>query len=716
MRGAALALALLALATTWRGAHAEPMVPSLDDRTAALARALTPPLASVLSPLPRMRGADRADKLAFMAELGWRLDARHRFSDMPAWRVIMGWPEPLDTLFTWDRSADDRSPARYPHPAGQHDPALDFAASVAVGWIDPDTLSCRFPLRARFLLRHGLIRGPLALDEGRCAVDRWADWPRVDGVEVIYVTPSWDDPSASMGHVIFRVRHRHDERVTGDNFAPSFAYSAIDDPETTPNYLLRGILGGLTASMKLETFGDVYRRYAVDERRDLVLYDLVLSREELHDLLAEAHRQRHDEMAVPYRFFSVNCASLAWDLVRAVVPSLPERSSLMTHPHEVVSGLIAAGRARPRGIIRAQRTRAAEAEARQDALAPALARVPGFPALHAARWSPPEARAAALGTFAALDPTAALAITSRGPRDDATLAALTEYVDLVIDVEAQAIVQRDGAFDPAATSAPLEAALDLRATLPIRPDVREAPFPPWRIGPSGSRHVQLSTGVSDAGRLEAAVTVAVLDEEAGEARAVSLRRSGRNVVMRSETRISTDGAGAPVVESEELTLLEIASWGVGPRTDRSWLASRMGFVASFGSESWPREGMPFALLLRGGPGLTLVASDDFAAHLVVGADVVLETWAIDAARFRGGVGAFVEAALPLGSAENRVRVNARLRPTWAWDDGFGLGVEIDGGLDLTLDPQAGLVLRPMLTWRHGLPAGNGLRFGLALAW
>jgi len=228
--------------------------------------------------------------------------------------------------------------------------------------------------------------------------------------------------------------------------------------------------------------------------------------------------------------------------------------------------------------------------------------------------------------------------------------------------------------------------------------------------------MDVASGVTSEGRLDAAVTVAILYEQAGEARAAMLRRTGRSVVMRSETRLSTDGEGAPVVESERLTVLELASWGVGPRTDRSWAASRLGFLVSLASESWPRHDMPFAVLLRGGPGLTLFASDDFAAHLVVGADLVLETWSDDDARFRTGLGVFVEGAAPLGSRENRARVNARLRPTWAHAAGFGLAVEIDLALDLTLDPERGLLLRPSLAWRRGLPAGDGLRFALALAW
>ncbi|MFO0750717.1 MAG: DUF4105 domain-containing protein [Myxococcota bacterium] len=323
-----------------------------DDRAAALAALLTPELASVVRPLPRMHDASKAEKLAFLAELGRRVDARDHLSDDPAWRAIMAWPEPGDTLLTFSRTAPDQSPLRYPVPAGRFDPALDFAASVAVGWLEPKTLSCRFPLRARFLLRHGLLRGPLPLDLGQCPVDGWAEWPRVDGVEALYVTPTWGDPSASMGHVIFRVRHVASGRASGESFAPVFAYSAIDAPSKGVGYLLRGMTGGLTASIRLETFGDVYRRYAIDERRDLEVYDLRLAREDLHDLLAEVWAEHEDQMAVPYAFFSVNCASLAWDLMRAVRPDLPERASLLTHPHEVVGKLLEAGLLAPRGASR----------------------------------------------------------------------------------------------------------------------------------------------------------------------------------------------------------------------------------------------------------------------------------------------------------------------------------------------------------------------------
>ncbi|MFO0750718.1 MAG: hypothetical protein U1F43_34370 [Myxococcota bacterium] len=218
--------------------------------------------------------------------------------------------------------------------------------------------------------------------------------------------------------------------------------------------------------------------------------------------------------------------------------------------------------------------------------------------------------------------------------------------------------------------------------------------------------------MSDQGRAELALTLAVMDEDAGASRAVVLRRAGRTVVLRSETRLSSDGADV-AVELQRFTVIEAATWGVGLRTDASWLASRLGFLFALGSESWPREGMAFAVLARGGVGLTLAASADFGAHLVLGADLALESWDAPADRFRGGVGAFVEAALPLGCAV-RWRLTARLRPVWAFDRGLALGAEVETAFDLTLDGDRGLLLRPSLGARTGLPAGNGLRVGLAL--
>ncbi len=680
--------------------------PGLIDRLAAT---LTPPLQSVLRPLPPLPSADMVHKLAWMATLGHRLDARDGHSKRRAWRKIMHWPEPGDTLLTFDRAAPDESLERYPVPGGRSDPGIDFAASLALGWLDPLNFSCDFPLRARYLADHDLIPRPTRFEAGKCQkFERWADLARVEAVEVVYVTPSWSDASASMGHVIFRIRHAGSERVTGQSFEPVFAYTAIEPPDTTEWYIFKGLTGGLTTRIRVERMGDVYRRYGIAEARDLVLYELKLSRLELRYLLAEVFAQDKQKASIPYAFLSVNCASLAYDLVQSIVPELPDRSTSLPHPHEVVSKLLEAGRATPKAVLPSRFTRAAVAEGRLEALMAAmgehLAAIPGLAELHAVRTGGVDERHAAL---TALDAT-----TQERALDPAQADALATYIDALIDIETWAIDRRLGKVDPNATSPVLDVALDVRARLPMHPDERFFPLPRRPLLPSGSRLGELQIGMSGERplfRLE----LAVIEERTGEPRAVVLRRAGRMTVMRSETAVVLDGDTAHLDE-QRVVIFDSGTFTYGPVTELGWWRSRMGFQFSAETLSRPRDDLDFAMRVRGGLNVTLAASDDFADHLVIGGSIEGSTWSNGLADLRAGAGLFIEAGLALG--DQRLRVDVRALPGWAFPSGFGWAFEATLGLDLVLDRELGMMLRPAFSMRKDMPIPDAWELVMGLSW
>jgi len=670
-----------------------------------VASALTPPLAAVLWPWPRLASPDMDDKLAWMAELGRRIDRKDHHSSSRAWRQIMHWPEPGDTLLAFDHAAPDTSLRRYPVPAGRADPAIDFAASVALGWLDARHFSCDFPLRARYLARHDLIPTPTPFDAGKCkAFERWADLESVQAVDVVYVTPSWSDASASMGHVIFRIRHAGSQRVTDQSQDPVIAYAAIDRQATTSAYLLKGLTGGLTASLKVEALGTVYRRYGIEEARDLVHYELVLSRDERRYLLGEVHAELRQKVAVPYAFLSVNCASLAYDLMASVLPELPDRKSLFTHPHEVVSRLLEARRATPKAVLPSRYTRAALAERRLDALMQTmpggLSRLPGLARLEAQRTGSVTARHDAI---VALDKA-----LGESALDPGEARALARYLDLLIDVETWAFDRRD----PPAKSPALDAASELRRRLPRLDDDGLLPLKEAALTPSGSRARAVQLGLAGLRPL-LRLRLAVLDEATGEPRVILLRRGGRVTVLQSTTALAFDH-DTLVLEEERLVLFDTATWGLGPLTELGWWRAHLGF--HFGVEALmrPRQGLDFALRVRGGLGLTLAASPDFADHLVVGASIEGGTWRPGLADVRLGAGLFVETGLALG--DQRLRATLRALPGWAFPAGFAWAVEASLSLDLVLARDLGLMLEPALTVHWDLPVADGWEVVLGLSW
>lgn len=699
--------------------------PNAIDEIIAL---LPPQLASVVRPMPPMPDASMRSKLAWMAELAHRVDERERLSATTAWRAVMGWAEASDEGGLLPPSpAADLGLERYPVPLGRTDPAIDFAASVALAWLDVRHFSCDFPLRARFLRDNGLApAGPLPIEAGRCkAFEAWARPDEVTAIDLVYVAQRWQDAAATMGHVLFRVR-RTSTGVVGPSFETVFSYIAKDSADT-PGYMLKGMTGGLTAGVKLDAFGDIWARYGVREGRDLHVFELRLSADERRFLLAEVFAQDRRGMKVPYAFFTTNCATLAWDTLRAVLPELPEHDGLLVHPHEVASMMLRADRATARGVIPAVRTLARRAEQKREALA-ALDEVarelPELLAAHARRWEDVETRAQALRALkqALVDRTVS----------DGTKVQLAAWTDAVLDIEAFAVDQAQHGYVPGTTSPALEAALDLRASLPAGEVFEEddpvidptllTPFASAPVGPSGSRRSAILAGVSDLGdsaggaRATLAWQTSVLDEAVGEPRQVVLAGHARMRLLVNELTLSSGLGGDVAIESERLVIVDSASYANGVHTDQSWFGSHLGFAFGLETRTHPREGLPFALLATVGPTLTLAASDDWSSHIVIEASVRLASWArVDDGdpAFRSTLGFALALAAPLGDA-NRVHLYTRIAPGYDLG-GFALEHELTLGLDFALG-HGGLFLVLAASHRGGLPVGDGPEAHLGIAY
>jgi len=476
LRAGLLALALLLASGAPGPARATSAAPPprsvLPAARDPLAATLPPALAPFLRPLPPgvlLASDPHRRRLALFLALARRYDARHAFSASPAWRSTRGWPSAGETPFTWDEEALDETPARYPTRRGRSSPADDFAASVARANTDP-AFACAFPIRARALYDAGLVRDVPAIERpGGCpAFDAWAAPERVAAVELVFASPSWSSPASSAGHVFLRLRAPADGPFVGDS-AERVLGHGVDMTREDPDagFVFRGLTGGYHATLLTSNSYARWLEYGAAEQRDLVVYELVLTPRERRYLLAELWRQHDAGLAVRYFFLSINCARVTWDALRAAVPDLPRDVDWYFHPHELVSNLLRLRRARPLGMVLSQRTKARRGETVQAELAPSLVSVPGFLALHNARFGPTAARAAALTAFAngldvaALDPVAA--------------AALARYLDATLEIETLATDVDGGESDPRRTGPALDAALALRARLPIATPPRALP-------------------------------------------------------------------------------------------------------------------------------------------------------------------------------------------------------------------------------------------------
>lgn len=653
---------------------------------------------------PVVRPGDPSRHVQELVDRARRLDADGRHSRSAAWRAIMSWSTPGDTLFTWSNDALDEAEGRYPTPTGRSDPAADFTASLVLAWTRDD-FSCHYPLRARFLARRGLLKRPLALDQRRCPVfEAWAALEHIEGAELMFATPSWSEPSATAGHLLIQFRWKRGAVVTRTQSERVLAYAVdLDAPGANDWRVFKGLTGILRGELLAYDSAGVVRVYNTLQRRDTWVYDIVLNQQELRDLLAVLWVQRRAPTKIPYTFFSVNCARITYDTLRSVVPGLPKRAGWFVHPHGVVSALVAQGRLAPRGVRLSRRSLAREGELVRERLAPELALVPGFGALYDSRWGTEEERARGLVAFAATLRPATLPV---GARD-----ALTAYVDATLDIEHHALDAGPDGVDDSVVGPAFHAALDLRAQLPQGEVPRLRPFPAYAISRSGSWRTRLRAGVSDGAVLH--LGGAVVDEQPGESRVIALRRSSRVEFLAPELEVGLH-SDRPRIRRARLTLASTIQYGSHVRTTEGWFSSRLGLALEAAVESLPEEGVPFGGTGRLGQALTLWHSDDDTGIWAVGADVWLASWVADDDALRGGAGAWTELALPLWRGAHHLRMSGRAAPG-ANLAGFVLEMEARAQLDLLVSGEQGLMFGPYVGVHRGYLRADAWNAGVGLS-
>jgi hypothetical protein len=710
-------------------------VPPMDDADAAwlagLPDALAPVARPFALPLPPLRGGGTIARLEVLAQIAHRVAQRHGFPESEAWRVLGAWSTrsgPSLLMFDEPRiDGVDRRVEAYPVPLGRHEPRVDFAASFALAHVEPQRFACQFPLRFRFLAAQGLVAGAERVDVRRCRdVRAWLDPDAVEAFELIYVSQRWQDAAASMGHVLLRLRlKRSGGDVGGDQTDPTVAWVAQDPPET-PHYLLKGLTGGLSAGPKFDMWGDVRTRYLLQEGRDAHHYELQMTGDERRWFIAELAAQRARPASIAYAFFTENCATMAWKVLRSALPELPEHAGWLFHPHELASELLKAGRARHLGPSKARKGRGIAAEAARSAIEEQL---------RASGWAPREASDALSRMFGEPHERAeALAALKRAferwwpdgrfAADDAERRALwLNWVDTTLDVEAFAIDTQHGRVAGHLTSEPFEAALALRATLVEASPPPAPPRPTGTVRASGSRRAHIMTGAwAERGRSRAVRGLlrwqaGVLDEDVGEPRQAAFRRSSRMRLLVNALTFSSDGADL-ALEEQRLTVLETSDYAPGFRTNASWLATRIGWNFALESFSRPRQGLDFGLVLRGGPALRLWGDADLVNHGLL--KVELEANALvdrkrdgDFARAVGRVGFDIVTAL--GAPEHRWRLTAMIGAA-AMPSGLGLEASLATGIDWVLDRTSGLTLRLEAAWRLGFVRGDGWESLVGIVW
>lgn len=698
-RARGLALLVLALSLHIPALASEPT--ELDDtRWAQVPAELT-----AYDPGPGTEGAPR-DHHQRIVEMARGLDGFRGLSKDPRWRAIMGWGLPSEIPGVGRVTALEASLARYPVPEGREDPALDLRESIALAWTQP-AFSCRFPLRARFLARHQLIPLPLAIDQGQCEdYEAFARPDAIASIDLLFTVQGWGEPGTSAGHVLFKVHEASASRAYNEDDSRTFSYAVNMDIEANQeNLVWRGLVGLAHGELIEGNANVVEETYGTSEKRDIHVYRLNLSQEQMRDLMALFWVQKRDKARTAYTFFSINCARLTYDALRTVLPDLPYPSEPVLHPHEVV--VLLGPYLSPLGIRASRRRKAVQGERQREELAEVLSDVEGFDALHDQRWGTHAERTHAMEVFAEV---LGLSTLTEDERE-----ALADYLDAVIDIEVYDIDVQQGFVDDNVTTPLLDAAIDLRARLPIRPRPTLEPLPEGGLDGSGSRRLALRSGVNHQGEAVANIRTGIIDEQPGDPFSVSLNRYGRNEFLVTDIALRLH-QGDVTVDEVRTTILSVANYSTYVRTTAGWWESHTGFAFDVTMQSLPSQGIPLGVWVRVGQSLSLIQSYEHLGLLVLGADLSVASWLHEGDYLRAGVGVWLEGSLPFTeSGAHRLSVTLRAQPTWVWDR-YVTELELVSRLDFTVSRALGCMLGVYVDLDRDRVLSDQWQAGVHMSW
>jgi hypothetical protein len=161
--------------------------------------------------------------------------------------------------------------------------------------------------------------------------------PFLSALFVILTSPYPENPASALGHVLL---------LEADSSKPyplwnTVGYMADISDANRFTYTKKGVFGGFPAYYEIIPFYDKIEQYSDIENRDLWLYPLWISDEELKrfkDTLSIWAEQEY-----PYMFFNLNCVDGIYNILKKTLDSIPEAPPVLT-PQNFVELLGKGGR------------------------------------------------------------------------------------------------------------------------------------------------------------------------------------------------------------------------------------------------------------------------------------------------------------------------------------------------------------------------------------
>jgi len=176
---------------------------------------------------------------------------------------------------------------------------------------------CLFP--ARFYWLNKKLQLPQKnLPNLQCPrLQKWAKFSSLDSVSLIMVSGYFGNPASTFGHLMVKLNNSEYKASSGDLLDQSINYGAkVPENESTPVYIIKGILGGYLSSFSDKKFYTQDLAYSKHEFRDMWEYELNLNDEQNHLLVYHLWEMLGKQST--YYFLNKNCGYRIAELLELV--------------------------------------------------------------------------------------------------------------------------------------------------------------------------------------------------------------------------------------------------------------------------------------------------------------------------------------------------------------------------------------------------------------
>lgn len=258
---------------------------------------------------------------------------RAEFAKLPIW---------LNALYYFEKSGTYDSLVVSPKffasdVAGRTNPLLELNAMLELfkkpsekNALNPQ---CLYPYRYKILRRYFQLPEPVPCS----AFDDWRRTYDPTGLSIVYASQYISNPSSAFGHSFILASST--KQPEGLWYTYNYA-AAIPDDVSVLRYAWGGLTGHFTGDFSVMPFYQRLFHYGNVENRDLWIYPVRLTTDELDSTLRHLWEVVHQAQFV-YYFLDENCAGM---LLRAFSTTIPElanekRPHLYVHPIEIIKAL-----------------------------------------------------------------------------------------------------------------------------------------------------------------------------------------------------------------------------------------------------------------------------------------------------------------------------------------------------------------------------------------